>query len=197
MIVKRHNFALMLLLLASCAFSSCRTGGVDEEHRVRQALLDHLVENGMLAREGERLVVLSDSLGVDSYELGVPRYDPERDVCLALHYPSDEMIGDYLARNREWRKLGPLPLLELPLPVRIVSRESLEDTLRDGGWSLFRETYPGAVGYVELSSVGFDSAGRSALVCVARYPESGQLYVLRKERGRWAVVDACLLWSSR
>ncbi len=195
-IARKTDLTLALLLVAACCLTSC-TRQVGQEQRVLQSVLDHLVESGMLGRDGEGLVVLGDSLGVDPFELRVPAIDANRDTCLTAHYPSDELIADYLAKNRQWQTLQPAAReYALPLPYQFLHREEFEGILQDGGWSLYKRSFPGALGYLEFSSAGFDPAGDTALVYVARYPENGILLVLAKDRDRWRVVDDCLLWTS-
>jgi len=60
----------------------------------------------------------------------------------------------------------------------------------------YEMTWPGARRFVQLSDVGFDQAGTTAIVYVADNPEAAMLYVLRNEDGKWQIVDGCMLWVS-
>lgn len=64
----------------------------------------------------------------------------------------------------------------------------------------FRQTFPGASGIISLSRVGFDSSLHEAIVssvfnCGSLCGENRR-YILRKMRGRWAVVQSLVVGIS-
>jgi hypothetical protein len=68
------------------------------------------------------------------------------------------------------------------------------------GLTDFRETFPGASGIISLSHVGFDSTLHQAIVSTSfvcgGLCGTGQLYILKKKRGKWEVAANSILWVS-
>jgi hypothetical protein len=64
----------------------------------------------------------------------------------------------------------------------------------------FEQQFPGTNGMISFSHVGFDSSLQEAMVTVSficgGLCDSGDRYVLRKESGRWEVVNKWMLWIS-
>jgi len=64
----------------------------------------------------------------------------------------------------------------------------------------FRQTFPKAAGIISLSHVGFDSGLHEAMVSASFVCgvlcAGGQLYVLRKARGKWEVIRNSIIWMS-
>jgi hypothetical protein len=62
----------------------------------------------------------------------------------------------------------------------------------------FRQAFPKAGGIISLSHVGFDSGLHEAMVATSYVCGSlcggGELYILRKTRGKWEVIARSTLW---
>lgn len=77
--------------------------------------------------------------------------------------------------------------------LHFLTPEQSKEILRDqDGWDRFYRLFPKAHGHTTISRAGFSSDGRVALVyrgCQSEWlAGSGQIYVLRLERGRWKVT---------
>lgn len=93
---------------------------------------------------------------------------------------------------------GPLSqTFRTDLPRTFVAAGSLRF---DGGPKSFQELFPGAIGIISFSYVGFDSTLREAIVSTANFCGglcgTGSRYVLRKQWGRWEVVNKRVVWVS-
>ena len=68
------------------------------------------------------------------------------------------------------------------------------------GWRAFYAKYPGSVGYVSLSRVGFNNEADQALVYVGHtcggLCGTGKLVLLQKQNGLWGITKELLLWIS-
>jgi hypothetical protein len=66
------------------------------------------------------------------------------------------------------------------------------------GWKAFYDKYPGSVGYVSLSRVGFSMEMNQAVVYVAHWCGGlcgkGKLVLLQKQNGVWKITKEMLLW---
>ena len=180
------------LLLGACAQSTISDADVTAVH---QAILSSHFEHDDWGQHGESLLILSDQLAVPEDDRRVPLQDPSRTVCLAQHYPPPDAIADY-----ETKALRSRPLqgrFDLPIEYRFLKSGRWRQILtEEGGWQGYQWTFPGARRFVQLSDVGFDSTGTMAVVYLADYPETGLLYVLRKNGNEWQIVDGCMLWVS-
>jgi hypothetical protein len=91
---------------------------------------------------------------------------------------------------------GPLSqTFRTDLPRTVVAAGSLRF---DGGSKSFQELFPRATGIISFSYVGFDSTLSEAIVSSAHFCGglcgTGSRYVLRKQWGRWEVVNKRVVW---
>ena len=89
------------------------------------------------------------------------------------------------------------------LPRTFIAAESVhfkDWPIEENGMKSFEQLFPGAGGIISFSHVGFDSTLHEAIVSTAFVCAglcgSGYRYILRKERGRWEVVNKLMLWVS-
>ena len=183
---------VVLRLLVGCVSS---TVSESDARAVHQAVLDAHFEQDDWGQHGESLLILSDRLEVPEEDRGVPAQGDSRGVCLADHYPPSDAVADYDTKSERSRPLK--AAFELPIEYQLLGVGRWRQILtEEGGWMGYEMTWPGARRFVQLSDVGFDQAGTTAIVYVADNPEAAMLYVLRNEDGKWQIVDGCMLWVS-
>jgi len=93
------------------------------------------------------------------------------------------------------------PAFRLPATYSMISDEELQSHFKNlRSWGDFYENHPGAIGYIVLSSVGFNPEHDQAflylqVVCGNRCGK-GFYVLLGKDGGTWSVQYADLLWVS-
>lgn len=81
----------------------------------------------------------------------------------------------------------------------LISQQSVETTVGDHDWDNFYSEYPGCRGLVTVSTVGFDTEKRQALVYIAtlRGPLSGEgLWLVCSRNGCWTVAERHHIWDA-
>ena len=89
------------------------------------------------------------------------------------------------------------------LPKRFIAPESVhfrdEETDVNDPKS-YKRLFPGAIGIISFSHVGFDRTLHQAIVSTSYvwcgFCGTGSRYVLRKKSGRWEVVNKWIVWES-
>jgi hypothetical protein len=116
---------------------------------------------------------------------------------------SPDVIESFRLRNQ-----GPhlLPPLETCAGLRLTSQGAVDAALtpREGdrsfGWSSFYDTFPGAKGVIHLSVPGYSARRDVAVVQVSGacgwLCGGGTWWVLRRQNGRWLVVERLEAWVS-
>jgi hypothetical protein len=110
--------------------------------------------------------------------------------------PAEETVADFKARSN---KVCTIPSLT---DYRLIKHEELDSYFRKrhDGWKEFYKEHPHAGGYWQLSLPGYSSADDEALVYVSHgcgwLCGTGHLYLLRKQAGKWEVVNRLMLWIS-
>jgi hypothetical protein len=110
-----------------------------------------------------------------------------------------DAVADYVHKNQTQ---GELFLEGLGIPNELIAREEAAKFFENGGggWEVFYKRYPGSLGLVSFSKVGFNSRHDQAFVYVARTCHwlcgNGEYIVLNKEDGRWTVKVVQEIWES-
>jgi len=100
-------------------------------------------------------------------------------------------IEDFVQVNKSVRTL--LPMLNIAKPYDLVSEAELKaftpSVLHVTEEDVWKQRHPGAEGYLELSSVGFNDNRSPALVyvshCCGTLCAGGSFYLLEKKDGKW------------
>lgn len=112
-----------------------------------------------------------------------------------------DTIQDFLEKSCT---MGPISTtFHTDLPRTFTAAESVHFR----GWPIendesrsFEELFPGAPGIISFSHVGFNSSLREAIVSTAfvcgGLCGTGWRYILRKNQGRWEVVEKFMVWVS-
>ena len=153
-----------------------------------------LIQDRFIDRIGSTLIVIRGSTvepSTDSaFNLG--------DCLAAIKYQvpglGDDILSDFAAKNQT-------PLLlerrfDLSVDYTLVSED---DAVLGWGpmstaWDAFSAKYPGSQGSIYVSRIGFNEAKDTALLYVSTY--EGDLVLLKKTAGRWAVQNDVLLWEA-
>lgn len=105
----------------------------------------------------------------------------------------DETLRDYDRKRGDWRRISRLP--HIAAAQFFLERAEFEETFYNsasGHWTYFYERYPNSVGYINLSPVGFNSAGDEAFLFTSRtcglLCEEGWHVLLRKVPGGWRII---------
>jgi len=90
---------------------------------------------------------------------------------------------------------------DLSVTVALLSQQEEDAILRGGGgWDAFYQEYPKSRGLLAVSTVGFNLRKDQALVYVehtlAPLAGTGEMVVLERKDGAWAVAPSALIWIS-
>jgi hypothetical protein len=166
-----------------------------DEPSIYRAVLDSLYS---FYGERPRTVVISDQHRTT--QGGVPPHESHVDSSTIAAYNFFSDISDRMN-----------PTFSYGVPVAILSNESKQALEREGVplereailhsaneeptgfWLAFRNHYPGAWGYVELSRTAFNPEHTQALVLSVHHCgsecESGDTWLLRREGERWSIAE--------
>lgn len=110
-----------------------------------------------------------------------------------------DAVADYAHKNETQ---GELSLKDLGIPNELISPEQVAELFEKGGggWDTFYKRYPGSLGLVSFSKVGFNARRDQAFVYVAKTCHwlcgDGEYILLNKEHGQWTVKVVQEIWES-
>jgi hypothetical protein len=184
----RSPIRFSLLSLAFCACTQTRFASRPDprasDPAVYRAVLDSM-SVPQARRRPTRLVVVDSTFTVQAQDLEIEKV-PEVDKAA---------LSDFQERNNESRSVRYLSLLDLSVPVVLVSRHTLESFLHNGPepyWEEFYRRYPGSNGSISFSSIGYSADGNLAILVVDQ--GCGSLcgavsnVVVKRALGRWRVT---------
>jgi hypothetical protein len=121
-------------------------------------------------------------------------------------------VRDLDARSREAHSLEALARLALRIPTKLVSVETLKSLLGqppdssiqhldpDMYWKRFYEKYPGSLGQISLSAIGYSAKGDWAILMVDQGCGSlcgnGYMVSVRRTGGEWRIANIQRTWVS-
>ncbi len=191
---------LGILVLGACTYGRAPgVGSLDRDQQVYRAVLDSVFIPHKFARIGRFVILDSTSANARATAAdGMFGYK-------ALSADDSAATRDFEVRNQKPRSLGMLTRLRLPLTVELVNSSALK-ALRpsspdpDEFWKRFNRIYSGAGGYLEFSSIGYNSKGDRAILTVAHSCGSlcgiGYTIVARRDKRDWRVVTVQTNWMS-
>ena len=125
------------------------------------------------------------------------------------------MVDDLERRGRtrlSLRSIGPTVALHINWPLQLVTTATLAGLPRTGPkranfmgpsdyfWDAFYKMFPGALGTVSMSAVGYSRSGDRAILFVSHGCHSlcgeGHIVTLRRVAGQWRVVGLRQTWVS-
>jgi hypothetical protein len=203
----RAVVAVLAVALLAFAVSGCASGGtptvvgvpattsgddLTEDYAVYSAMIQKMFIDDL----GWSLVVIQDFTGVT---------DPNSNSILgqslaAIKYQwpelGDDILSDFTAKNQT-----SLPLeckFNISVDYTLVSGEEAAAGWPGGTgtqWDEFSEKYPGSLGSVRLSRIGFNQAKDTAVFYLDN-TNDGHVVLLRKTAGRWTVQAEAMLWTA-
>lgn len=133
----------------------------------------------------------------------VPGHRPWEDTLQILHdkfpaFPS-LIMQSWQNRNGEPHLLSDGFLFSVP--YRLLSQAQVDEAfLPSNWWDSFYQHYPDALGYFQLSRVGFDADRQHAVVYVENHQDgkwgSGYFWLLAKEQEKWLIKGSINVWIS-
>lgn len=184
----RISLLTPFLSLGLCECAQPQLASVPDVHSSDGAVYRAVLDNMAVAQEGGRLtqlVVIDSTLTVQSQDVELDR----------VSGADDASIGDFRRRNSQSGSLGYLSSPDLPIPIVLVTRRTLQSFQHNGPeqyWAEFYRRYPGSNGSIAFSSIGYSADGSVALLVVEQGCGSlcGALsnVVVKREREGWRVT---------
>ncbi|MFC2042700.1 hypothetical protein ACFLUA_00925 [Chloroflexota bacterium] len=185
---------ILMLTLGTCLCASCQQISTPhtaapqldpdmEEYVVYAAILE-----GTFVSENTKRVLIMDHTRTQEPGLMADFLaDFQENTPLA-----PEMVTSFKERNQQPYPLK--PVLDFGVEYQLLTQKEV-DELRPldeaSGWKLLYEKYPGSVGFIHLSRVGFNADLSQALVYIAHYHYQqhllGGYYLMTRQDGRWEV----------
>ncbi|HEY4733069.1 MAG TPA: hypothetical protein VIH53_00830 [Gemmatimonadaceae bacterium] len=191
----------LLVALALAAYAHQQPPSIDvhsEDPAVYRAVLDSI----FIAHNSDRVhqLVILDSTSSFRRENLVP--GGFRDL-FELQEVDSTAVHNFEIRNLEAHSLKYLATVALPVPVTLVTHESLRSLPRenpDKYWTEFYKRYPRAGGEIRLYGIGYSANGNIALLMVDHSCGSlcggGYNVVAKRLGGRWRVIVVQQTWVS-
>ena len=121
-------------------------------------------------------------------------------------------VRDFEAQSRVTHSLESLARLALRIPIKLVSVETLKSLLSqppdssiqhldpDMYWKRFYKQYPGSLGQISLSAIGYNAKGDWAILMVDQGCGSlcgnGYMVSVRRTGGEWRIANIQRTWVS-
>ena len=201
-----HNrFKLGLLVFAAALSLAssvlCQTA---EDYKVYDSVIREMFRDGItrfdMNAKVEQIVIRDRTHSEYAYG---PKNENWEQVKIRLRSLSDETIAGYeVARKRE----SNLTLkFDLPIKYQLISNKELEKLVPHPNgpmehWTEFYKLYPKSAGYNSFSRVGYDKAGRNALVYFVNWCGTlcgtGTYLLVEKRENGWVVKESAGIWIS-
>ncbi len=180
--------ALPLVLLFAFAFGSCGSNdGRSDPYQVYAAVLRHGIQ-----------ISPSHLVVAETATWSKPPSDEVRNQLAGLR---QDTIDDFLLKNKESVTLGnefPKDLNVILVPGKQLQEIFAADNAK--GWDTLKSRYPGSVGLLHVSQVGFSKDGKQALLFGAgqsgRLGGSGDFVLLNWDGSVWRLAASARLWIS-
>jgi len=193
--------AILLLALAYRVYrpSVDQVSSDDEVYKVYSAAIKELLLKRGGAELSTTLVVIKDqtvSYRWEGWNDPTKRTQGWAKSGIAVN---DRTLKDFKRKNEDSVLVE--PAFRLPAPSSIISDEELQSYFKNGpSWAGFYENHPRAIGYIVLSSVGFNPDHNQAflyvqVVCGNRCGK-GFYVLLDRDGGTWSVQHADVLCVS-
>jgi hypothetical protein len=110
-----------------------------------------------------------------------------------------ETLEDYQSKNKYELEIKDNFICEVK--YQFVNKEEIEAVFnKEGGWSEFSKAFPGSIGYLSMSKIGFNKIENQALVytefwCGGLCGE-GAYWLLLKSNNKWVLEQKITTWLS-
>jgi hypothetical protein len=166
-------------ITAGQTFVAAKTYDVEDAYRIYNALLPHEESYGFAKGT---LIIQEET--VSNRVASEPCVTPEA----ASRFK--DAIADYKSLNR--KQLFLKRQFQIEKAYKVVSSDTIETLLKDGGWDGFYKRYPDSGGYIVMSAVGFNKEITRAIVYTGSscggLCGSWRFHLLEKMNGKWKEV---------
>ena len=162
---------------------------------LQQSFIRHRYRTLVIKTTSENSLLMDTDLNTGTSPTVEQLYGRER-VVMPVELAT---VADYAHKNETQAELF---LKDLGITSELISQEEAARLFgKDGGgWEAFYQRYPGSLGLVSFSKVGFNSTHDQAFVYVAQTCQStcgeGEYVLLNKDSGRWIVTVVEGIWES-
>jgi hypothetical protein len=175
-----------------------------EDYKVYDAVIREMFRDGITRFDMNAKVnkiVIRDRTRSE-YAYG-PKNENWQQVKLRLRSLTDETIQGYESARKNEHELK--AKLEVPFRYFLISDKRLEELVPHPNgpmerWNEFYKLYPESGGYNSFSSVGYDRAGRNALIYFVNWCGSacgtGTYVLVEKGTNGWVVKEWAGIWIS-
>ena len=196
------------LLFSALLTVACRSADLGDDdfpdlvdRTVYQTVLESLYVRPVTSSGASQLLLVDST---DPYPLGrIPARITEE--LLRLPGVDTATLRSFERRNQEPHSLAALRRFSLRMPLTVISRNTLPypehiEASTDSFWPTFRTRFPGASGFISMSSIGYNPARDRALVAVTHSPVGGPFtvtYVVLQAHGRgWRISATEVVWTT-
>jgi hypothetical protein len=197
----KNRFLFLVVVLATAGDALGQTA---EDYRVYDAVVRAMFRDGITRFDMNAKIdqVVIRERTFSKHARGTDKEDWDQ-VKIRLRSLSDETIAGYeVARKRESNLT---PKFDIPFKYQLISDKQLEKVVAHPNgpmehWAKFYKLYPNSAGYNSFSRVGYDKAGRNALVYFVNWCGplcgTGTYVVVEKGLNGWVVKESAGIWIS-
>jgi hypothetical protein len=195
---------LLFVLLTAAAAASAAFGQSSEDYKVYDAVIRHMVRDGItqfdMNAKVDKIVIRDRTHSEYARGRDNEAWDY---VKTGLKSLNDETIKGYESVRKDEKNLK--ENFDIPLKYSLISDRQLKEIVPHPNdsmdyWTRFYKVYPNSGGYNSFSRVGYDEAGRNALVYFVNWCGSlcgtGTYILVEKRENRWAVSETAGIWIS-
>lgn len=206
-LVKHTLFKLAIPFLAIfIAAAPSLRGQSSDDYKVYEAVIRHMFRDGITQFDMNAKI---DKIVIRDRTFSEYAWNPDKEnwtqVRIRLKSLSDETVDSYETARKTERPLE--TKLDIPFKYFLISEKQLKAVFPDrnydgsmGYWNEFYKLYPNSGGYNSFSRVGYDKAGRNALVYFVNWCGSlcgtGTYVLVEKSGSGWVVKETAGMWIS-
>lgn len=198
------RFKIATLLLIWLLSASSSYGRKTEDYKVYDAVIRHMFRDSVTRFDMNAKV---DKIVIRERTHSEYAWDPKKEdwaqVKMALRSLTDGTISGYETVRRSEVTLE--KKFDIHLKYFLIEDKQLKKLLPHPNgsmdhWKEFYKAYPNSAGYNSFSRVGYDKAGRTALVYFVNWCGSlcgtGTYVLVHKGEGGWMVKETAGMWIS-
>jgi hypothetical protein len=188
----RILIAIFLIILAGCEEQDRPPSGAAHSPQEEMNVIVSFLKRRYSSVPTDSPLVITDTFTVEFFGESYEEFTRSLTSQASNHVPS-ELIRDFCDKNTKsqavWHELGTRLHLILLSSVESDSFFSAHPDQKPDGWDRFYAKYPKSPGIITISRVGFNRKGDMAMLYVGSQSHwlagSGQIYVFRKQDGKW------------
>jgi len=199
----RFKFGYLLLLIFVVS-ASIVNGREAEDYKVYDAVVRHMFRDGItqfdMHAKVDRIVFRDRTYSEYAWDTKKENWSQ---VKIRISSLTDEIIADYESVRKS--ETGLKEKLDIPFKYILIGDKELRKLIPHPNgsmehWNEFYKLYPKSAGYNSFSRVGYDKAGRTALVYFVNWCGSlcgtGNYVLVEKSETGWKVKETARMWIS-